>query len=326
MQCFEIGVEAAGLINTDPAVHYVSGGQHPTDNMQCFEIGVEAAGLINTDPAVHYAKFQNFIRGEEPGDDLWIGIMPIHIMANPEVIHSHEMLLRGIGSSTHAAPYGVFKKGGGWTIIEEQTFIRMEMKVANDAQQLLGSHDPITMNCSPRVLSHEFISVLNANMGGLVLEITQWDDTRKAKLAAMPDVEVWLDDVPPDLWEQLPEILSDSKNVTCIKIGYMDSRIVMGISTPTKIEGEPNHGMAKTLNGIAEERKASIQKQFGILIAYLAKRSSVRIVMEVACDLQDFLDLGYLKSEDRTDFIMCQGMKHHAMVRRIACDYKSYRQ
>jgi hypothetical protein len=48
--------------------------------------------------------------------------------------------------------------------------------------------------------------------------------------------------------------------------------------------------------------------------------------MEVACDLQDFLDLGYLKSEDRTDFIMCQGMKHHAMVRRIACDYKSYRQ
>jgi hypothetical protein len=67
-------------------------------------------------------------------------------------------------------------------------------------------------------------------------------------------------------------------------------------------------------------------RKSGILIDYLAKRSLVRIVMEVACDLQDFLDLGYLQSEDRTDFIMCQGMKHHAMVRRIACDYKSYRQ
>ena len=58
--------------------------------MQCFEIGVEAAGLINTDPAVHYAKFQNFIRGEEPRDDLFLGVQPVHIMANPEVIHSHE--------------------------------------------------------------------------------------------------------------------------------------------------------------------------------------------------------------------------------------------
>ena len=299
----------------------ISGGQHPTGNMQCFEIGVEAAELINTDPAVHYAKFQNFIRGEEPGVDLFLGLQPVHIMANPEVIHSYEMLLRGIGSSTHAAPYGVFMN---WTIMEEQTFIRMEMKVAHEAQQLVGPK--ISMNCSPLALSHPFTSELNANMGRLVLEITGWDDTMKAKLAAMPDVEVWLDDVPPDDWKHIPSILSDSRNVTCIKIGYMDSCIVMGKITPTKIEGEPNHGMAKTLQGIGAERKASIQEQFGTLINYLAKRSGVHIVMEVSCDLHDFIDLGYLKPEDRTDFIMCQGMKHHAMLRRIACDYKSYRQ
>jgi hypothetical protein len=288
--------------------------------MQCFEIGVEAAGLINTDPAVHYAKFQNFIRGEEPGDGLFLALHPVHIMADPEVIHTHEMLLRGVGSSTHAAPYGVFDN---WTIMDEHQFIRMEMKVAHEAQQLVSSK--ISLNCSPSALSDPFTSELNANMGRLVLEITGWDDTMKAKLAAMPDVEVWLDDVPPDDWKHIPSILSDCKNVTCIKIGYMDSCIVMGKITPTKIEGEPNHGMAKTLQGIGGERKASIQKQFGILINYLAKRSSVQVVMEVSCDIHDFLDLGYLKPEDRTDFIMCQGLKHHAMVRRIACDYKSYR-
>ena len=126
MQCFEIGVEAAGLVNTDPAVHYVSGGQHPTDNMQCFEIGVEAAGLINTDPTVHYAKFQIFIRGEEPGDDLWIGLMPIHIMANPEVIHSYSLLFRAIGAITPATPYVCYLHCPS---LDQQTFIRSMLTV-----------------------------------------------------------------------------------------------------------------------------------------------------------------------------------------------------
>ena len=305
----------------------ISGGEHPTGNMQCFEIGVDAAGIIETDPAVHYAKFQNFIHGEEPGDELFLGLQPVHSMDNPEVIPIHEMLLRGIGASTHAARPGVFMGDGGsrkWTITEEQEFIRMEMKVAHEAQQLVDSN--ISMNCSPPALSHPFTSELNANMGRLVLEITGWDDTMKAKLAAMPDVEVWLDDVTPENWKHIPSILRDSKNVACIKIGYLDSCIVMGQITPTKIEGEPNHGMAKKLHSIGGERKAYMHKQFGILMNYLAKSSSVHIVMETSCHIHDFLDLGYLKPGDRTDFIMCQGMKHHAMVRRIACDYKSYRQ
>ena len=100
--------------------------------------------------------------------------------------------------------------------------------------------------------------------------------------------------------------------------------MVMEINTPMKIEGEPNHGMAKMLKGIEGERKAFIQKEFRTMINYLANGSSVRIVMGAACGIHDFLRLGYLKPEDRTDFIMCQGMKHHAMVRRIACDYKAY--
>ena len=92
-----------------------------------------------------------------------------------------------------------------------------------------------------------------------------------------------------------------------------------------KVQGETNHGMTKKLSTIDGDRKAIIQKDFGILVNVLVNRPSIHLVMEVSCNLDDFHAFGYLKPGHRTDFLMCQGMKDHAMVRRIVCDYKSYR-
>ena len=99
-------------------------------------------------------------------------------------------------------------------------------EVARDAQKVLGSK--ISMNCSPDALSGAFAAELNANLGSLVLELTGWRDTMNTELASMPNVEVWLDDVPPDTWKHIPTILTNCTNVTCVKISYMDSCIVMG--------------------------------------------------------------------------------------------------
>ena len=120
-------------------------------------------------------------------------------------------------------------------------------------------------------------------------------------------------------------ILEECKNVSGIKIGYKDSCVVMRILTPWKTDGVPNDGMAQTLKNISSEDTDSAAVEFGNLVSFLADLSSVNLVMEISCTLADLVDLGYLQPECPKDFMLCQGMKHHAMVRKIVCDYSRYK-
>ena len=288
--------------------------------MQCLPIGSEAAGVINASPGDHYAKFLCFLHGDKTEDDLFLGLHPIYNMANSNVISHHEMLLRGVGASTHSAPYGVFRK---WTPAQEREFIRMEIKVAREAGKVTGTK--ISMNCSLAALSPEFAMELDSELGDIILEITSWDKTLQEKLAMMPNVSIWLDDLPVEAWSQVPVILEECKNVSGIKIGYKDSCVVMRILTPWKTDGVPNDGMAQTLKNISSEDTDSAAVEFGNLVSFLADLSSVNLVMEISCTLADLVDLGYLEPECPKDFMLCQGMKHHAMVRKIVCDYSRYK-
>ena len=113
--------------------------------------------MINANLDDHYAKFLYFLHGDKTEDDLFLGLQPIYNMTNSDVVNHHEMLLRGVGASTHSAPYGVFLK---WTPEQEREFIRMEIKVAREAGKVTGSK--ISMNCSQAALSPEFVMELNS--------------------------------------------------------------------------------------------------------------------------------------------------------------------
>jgi hypothetical protein len=307
----------------------ISGGQQPTVEMRCSDIGIDAEGVVSPHSGEHTMSFQRFIRGQHGENPLWMGIQPIQLLVNREII-CQEMMCRGIGYATHAAP-AILWEAGKLGTAEEQTLIMMELDIIKDAQQSDEVQDrftKISINCSLDSLSPAFRTQLNTNMGGHVLEINkltdEWTAIMTAKVAAMPGVEVWLDDVPQSLWLQLQEILPSNRNITCVKIGYRDSCIVMGKTTPMKIPGEINEQMADYLRTIPPTEIQRVRELFGTLIRYLADSSTVRIVMEVACRLEDFILLGYLNHADRNDFIACQGPTHHAMVSRLYCDYQSY--
>ena len=288
--------------------------------MQCLDIGVEAAGFLNSNPEEHYAKFLNFLYGGEVEDDLFLGLQPISSMKDPEWVPTHELLLRGVGASTHAAPFGVFNL---WMPQEERDFILMEIKIATELN--LHCWGAISLNCSTAALSNSFAEQVDSQFVNGIIEITDWNEETNQAIERMPNVSIWLDDFPESKWESIENIIGENRNVSGVKISYRDSCIVMGILVPYKTEGVANTAMAKFLSTVSVEERERMKNSFKSLIDYMRYLRVVKLVMEVSCTLDDFYNKGYLKEGDFTDFLFCQGQKDHAMVRRISCDYSAYR-
>lgn len=299
-------------------------------------LGEQAAGFIDKDIANHQHHFENLLYADRLDEEskLWIGLHPISEPEDNQSISklepiAREYLLRGLGSNEHSFPVGVLRC---WTARQRKDFIYFQLRVRNEECKICASPPDFTVNATTPLLSHEVMSEL-ASHKGLILEIQDFPSNISGVLGRLksehPGLVVWLDDVPPEKWPLLPELLKQHENLKGVKIDTKISMIVLQKSEPMLAPGVSNAPLKKiwhdTMVQASDEQSKTLDQlraAFKVLVQAMVEHGKSKLVMEIHSSLADFEWTGCGEALRNSKILATQGRHTHAMVQRIHCDYR----
>ena len=282
-------------------------------------MGDQAEGIIDTDFKNHHKKFRNFVYGSEEENDMFLGAHTMSLIVDKSDVFACELLLRGVGRLHHSFPAGLPDL---WTCAERKDFIYLELRVVNCLydHHLLSAR--YAFNCASCLMTPLVISELATTKERMYVELEDFPDCALLSKLKHADLEVLIDDAPPEQWHQIPELLERFDNIKGVKIDLTTSLTVLQKSEPMLAPGIPNDFMKSKLSNVPQSRTDKLREDFKLLAEEVVKHGKCKLVIECDCDLTDFEWTGCAKDLARLKLLYVQGKDDHAVVQRIFCDYQ----
>ena len=166
------------------------------------------------------------------------------------------------------------------------------------------------------------ISELATTKELIYVELTDFPDCALLSKLKHADLWVLLDDVPPEQWHLIPELLERFNNIKGVKIDLMTSLIVLQKSEPMLAPGIPHDLLKIKLSKVPQSHTDKLREDSKLLAEEVVKHGKCKLVIECDCDLTDFEWIGCAKDLERLKLLCVQGKDYHAVVQRIFCDYR----
>ena len=294
-------------------------GQWLSAKLSIGAMGDQAEGIIDTDLKNHHKKFRNFVYNLHEENDMFLGAHTMNLVADKSDVLARELLLRGVGAQHHSFPCGLHNR---WTDAEQKDLIYLELRVVNDTYEDHVFRARYTLNCKSCLMTSEVICELATTKELIYVELTDFPDCALLSKLKHADLEVLLDDVPPEHWHLIPELLERFNNIKGVKIDLMTSLTVLQKSEPMLAPGIPNDLLKIKLSNVPQSHTDKLREDFKLLAEEVVKHGKCKLVIECDCDLADFAWIGCAKDLERLKLLYVQGKDYHAVVQRIFCDYR----
>ena len=282
-------------------------------------MGDQAKGIIDTDLENHHKKFRNFVYDLHEENDMFLGAHTMSLVVDKSDVFARELLLRGVGRQHHSFPVGLL---GRWTCAERKDLIYLELRVANCLYDHHSLSARSTFNCASCLMTSLVISELATAKERIYVELEDFPDCALLSKLKHADLEVLLDDVPPEQWHQIPELLERFDNIKGVKIDFVTSLTVLQKSEPMLAPGISNDVLKIKLRTVPQSRTDQLREDFKLLAEEVVKHRKCKLVIECDCDLTDFEWTGCAEDLARLKLLYVQGKDDHAVVQRIFCDYR----
>ena len=279
------------------------------------ELGHDAKGIIDTDLSSHIDHFKLFLSGDTKKSGLFWGLQPVTVAGLAGKLLFHEVLLRGRGTSHHAAPIAIFIKNAPVTYKQRRRLLQMTLEMLShfDGEE----QKKFSVNLSESFLDEGTLAMLEALRKIVIVEFNDWPSIDCLQRLHAKEIDVFLDDVKPEKWEALDSVAHLIKG---IKIDYPTSLIVTENDKPQLSRDTPNTGMKRHLDSVDFQDKRALQHQFRALLKKSCFGSSFIMVLE--CSLPDDV---LLREEFRVGFLLAvQGQEAHAEVKRVITEHFNF--
>ena len=282
-------------------------------------MGDQAKGIIDPDLENHHKKFRNFVYDLHEENDMFLGAHTMSLIVDKSDVFACELLLRGVGKQHHSFPVGLLDR---WIRAERKDLIYLELRVANciHDHHLLSARP--TFNCASCLMTSLVISELATAKDCIYVELEDFPENALLSKLEHADLEVLLDDVPPEQWPQIPELLERFDNIKGVKIDFVTSLTVLQKSEPMLAPGISNDFLKTRLRTVPQLRIDQLRKDFKLLAEEVVKHKKCVLVMECDCELADFEWTGCAEELAGLKLLYVQGKDDHAVVQRIFCDYR----
>jgi len=294
----------------------------------------DAEGIIDMNGENHHHHFMSLLYGEPDKESkLWIGLHPIVIAEEPAIggekpaaqqPFCNESLLRGLGYKGHSFCVGVLKH---WTAAQRKDFIYFQLQVRKEECNIRSPAiaPKFSVNCTTTLADDDVKNEI-ASCQDVILEITDFpshiSDFLHKTQKDQPGLEVWLDDVPPEKWPELPALMSKHQNMKGIKIDVKTSMLLLQRSSPMLAQGVPNDHLEKIFHNTPQSDINELRGAFKALVQDMVRLRRSWLVVELDCTLADFEWTGC--REALRGILGIQGLHNHAMVHRLHCDYSKH--
>ena len=270
-------------------------------------------GRICTDTVKQREELGKLLKshGVSGHSELFLGLHPITTLSTKKHV-AKECLLRGLGAHHHEAPSAMFSD---LSPEEWEDFLTLQLDVLENIPES-QNHGPFTVNCSSDMLTKLTTSTITRihQNPNLIVELTDWPTPDACSIMDMLGREkVWLDDVKPKYWSELPKVL---KKVSAVKIDYITSLRLLHRNEARLACNLINEKVTEIIQ--QDFDKLSLQGSFRDVVTNVRNENGhCKLIFECSCSADELRKYNYIQCASDSAFIAVQGQEHDAVVQRI---------